>query len=92
MVDQELLDRVKKHLRTAWHRLSSDAGRLAFEIGHFQTMDSWQTLQPYLEAREAATLQDLMRIAGEYFVAENRTMGVVVPPEAGAGTTSGGSR
>ena len=91
-VDQELLDLVKKHLRAAWHRLSSDAGRLAFEIGHFQTMDSWQTLQPYLEAREASTLQDLMRIAGKYFVAENRTMGVVVSPEAEAGTTSGGSR
>ncbi len=92
VVDQELLDLVKKHVRAAWHRLSSDAGRLAFEIGHFQTMDSWRTLQPYLEAREASTLQDLMRIAGEYFVVENRTMGVVMPPEEETDNTSGGSR
>jgi predicted Zn-dependent peptidase len=91
-VDQELLDVVKNHLRTEWHRLTLDAGRLAFEIGHFQMMDSWRTLQPYLEAREGATPQDLMRIATEYFVSENRTMGTVMSPEEANNSPSGGSR
>ena len=92
-VEQNRLATVKKHLRTDWHRLALDAGRLAFEIGHFQTMDSWRTLQPYLEARDAATSEDLTRLAREYFVSENRTVGIVRSPgQADRETTSGRSR
>jgi predicted Zn-dependent peptidase len=84
---------VQKHLQIDWHRLSLDAGRLAFEIGHFQTMDSWQTLQPYLEARDRAKPEDLQRLAQEYFVPENRTIGVVRSPEhPSPDSTSQGAR
>ncbi len=91
-VDSALVAIVQKHLRTDWHRLTLDAGRLAFEIGHFQTMDSWRTLQPYLEARDAATPEDLMRLAARYFVPENRTIGVVRSGSTERDPTSGGSR
>ena len=91
-VDPALVTLVQKHLRTDWHRLTLDAGRLAFEIGHFQTMDSWRTLQPYLEARDAATPEDLMRVAGRYFIPRNRTIGVVRSASTERNPTSGGSR
>ncbi len=91
-VDPALVALVQKHLRTDWHRLTLDAGRLAFEIGHFQTMDSWRTLQPYLEARDAATPEDLMRVAGRYFIPRNRTIGVVRSASTERNPTSGGSR
>jgi hypothetical protein len=91
-VNSALVATVQKHLRTDWHRLTLDAGRLAFEIGHFQTMDSWRTLQPYLEARDAATPEDLMRLADRYFVPENRTIGVVRADSTEQDSTSGGSR
>ena len=91
-VDSVLVAIAQKHLRTDWHRLTLDAGRLAFEIGHFQTMDSWRTLQPYLEARDAATPEDLMRLAGRYFVPENRTIGVVRSDSTDRDPTFGGSR
>ena len=71
----------RKIVRTAWYRTAQDPNRLAFEIGHFETMDSWKTLQPYLEARDAATPDDLRQLAEKYFIANNRSVGVVVPED-----------
>ncbi len=71
----------RKILRTDWYRTAADPNALAFEIGHFQVMDSWRTLEPYLEARDAATPEDLRRLAATYFIAKNRSVGVVVPEE-----------
>jgi predicted Zn-dependent peptidase len=42
-------------------------------------MDSWRTLKPYLEARDAATADDLRDLAGKYFVTNNRSVGVILP-------------
>jgi predicted Zn-dependent peptidase len=71
----------QKKLRTEWYRTAMDPNQLAFEIGHFQVMDSWRTLEPYLEARDAATPDDLQRLAARYFIANNRSIGVVLPGE-----------
>jgi len=71
----------QKKLRTGWYRTAVDPGRLAFQIGHFEVMDSWRTLKPYLEARDAATAEDLRLLADKYFIANNRSVGVVLPEE-----------
>ncbi len=92
-VDQELLDTVRGQLKADWHRTALNADALAFEIGHFQTMDSWRTLEPYLEARDAGTAADLVRLARDYFIPENRTIGIVKSPEQrSTGNTSGVGR
>lgn len=73
------VDRVvsaQKRLRTDWHRTARDADALAFEIGHFQTMDHWSTLQEFLDARDATTPADIATVARLYFVPENRSVGV----------------
>lgn len=80
-VSSEALAAAKKRLRAKWHRTARSSDALAFEIGHFQVMDSWRTLERHLEGREATTADDVRRLAGEYFVAENRTIGVVRAPE-----------
>jgi predicted Zn-dependent peptidase len=71
-----------KKLRTQWYRTAVDPNALAFQIGHFQIMDSWQTLQPYLETRDATSEEDLRELAGKYFIAKNRSIGVVLPGES----------
>jgi predicted Zn-dependent peptidase len=81
----------KKRLRTEWYRIQLEPERLGFEIGHFQIMDSWRTLQPYLEARERTSPADLSRIAQAYFIPENRSIGVVRRPE-GRERTDGGAK
>ncbi len=71
----------RKKLRTQWYRTAVDPNALAFQIGHFEVMDSWRTLQPYLEARDATTEDDLRSLADKYFIASNRSIGVVLPAE-----------
>jgi predicted Zn-dependent peptidase len=77
-----LVAQARKKLRTEWYRTAVDPGALAFQIGHFEIMDSWRTLKPYLEARDAATADDLRILAGKYFIDNNRSVGVVLPEEA----------
>jgi predicted Zn-dependent peptidase len=72
----------RKILRTEWYRTAANPSALAFEIGHFEVMDSWKTLAPYLEARDQTEAGDLTRLINKYFVAENRSVGVVVPEGA----------
>ncbi len=92
-VARSRMDRARKKLRTDWHRISLNSDRLAFEIGHFQVMDSWRTLESYLDARDKASAAEMLRLARMYFVAENRTIGIVRRPEAREpGPASGGSR
>lgn len=74
--DPALVAHAQKTLRTDWYRAARDANALAFEIGHFQTMDTWQTLPTFLDARDQTTADDIARIAQIYFVPDNRSVGV----------------
>ncbi|MFK8042555.1 M16 family metallopeptidase [Congregibacter sp.] len=69
----------KSALRTAWFRTQRDASALAFQIGHFQTMDSWRTLPEYLEARDLVDSESIQRLAQNYFTLDNRSVGVARP-------------
>lgn len=76
----EHLNLAKKRLRTQWHRTALDADRLAFEIGHFQIMDSWRTLKPYLKARESTSSDMINRLTSRYMIEQNRSVGHVLRP------------
>jgi predicted Zn-dependent peptidase len=79
----------KKRLRADWHRAVRQPDVLAFDIGHFQTMDEWRTLPAYIAEREGTTRTDIARIAARHFVPENRTIGIVRRPEPAAATNGG---
>lgn len=72
----EEVRRSQRSLRVDWYRTARDASSLAFEIGHFQTMDRWQTLQSYLDARDSTTPADIARLSERYFIDDNRTVGI----------------
>lgn len=80
-LDSDEVAYARKKLRTEWLRTAVDPNALAFQIGHFEIMDSWKTLQPYLQARDATTAEDIRVLADKYFVARNRSIGVVMPRE-----------
>lgn len=82
---------VQKNLRMDFYHTALDADRLAFEIGHFQVMDSWRTLERHLEQRENATAEDVARVAARYLIDANRTIGVVRAPERDPSTSEGGA-
>jgi predicted Zn-dependent peptidase len=89
--DPETIARAQKTLRTDWYRTARDADALAFEIGHFQTMDRWQTLPLYLEARDEATSADIARVTRSHFVPDNRSVGVARSRTSRPGVSEDGS-
>lgn len=80
-LDEDKIAYARKKLRTDWHRTAADPNALAFQIGHFEVMDSWKTLRPYLEARDATSADDVRALVEKYFVARNRSIGLVTPME-----------
>jgi predicted Zn-dependent peptidase len=89
-VSGERVAAARKRLRTAWHRTARNADALAFEIGHFFTMDRWQTLEEHLTTRERTSAADLQRLAAQYFIPENRTIGIVRRPTPRPATEEAG--
>jgi predicted Zn-dependent peptidase len=78
VIPPDRLALAKKRLRTRWFRTAANSDALAFQIGHFQTMDRWQTLETFLTARDVTTLEEVQRVASKYLLVDNRTTGIVV--------------
>ncbi|HSM06715.1 MAG TPA: insulinase family protein [Longimicrobiales bacterium] len=89
--DPGRVEHAQKVLRTDWYRTARDADALAFEIGHFQTMDRWQTLPAYLQGRDDTTPEDIARVAGTHFVPDNRSVGVARSRTERPGVSEDGS-
>jgi predicted Zn-dependent peptidase len=79
----------RKRLCTEWHRTVRQPDVLAFDIGHFETMDAWRTLGEFVAARERTAADDIARIAQRHFIPENRTIGLVRRPEPTTATNHG---
>jgi predicted Zn-dependent peptidase len=78
------LEKAQATLRADWYRTLRDPSALGFAIGHFQTMDRWQTLPAYLRGRDETDGDDIARLAKKYFIAENRSVGIARPRETTA--------
>ena len=73
-IDAKALERARKALRLEWDRTRSERRGLAKALGQFQVMDSWETLQTFMEARLSASVEDIQRAARRYFVPSNRVI------------------
>ncbi len=82
-IDAGAMARARKRLRLEWAEFLNNPQELAFLIGHYHTMDHWSTLPALIEARNAATAEDVQRVARTYFVPSNRVTAVARarPPE-----------
>jgi predicted Zn-dependent peptidase len=78
------VERARRALRVAWYRTLRDTSALAFDIGHFQTMDSWRTLPEFLRARESTTGEDIRKLARRYFIVDNLSIGIARPRDVPA--------
>ena len=82
-IDPGALARAHKRLRVEWAEFLANPQELAFLIEHHHTMNHWSVLPALVEARDAATAEDVRRVAQTYFVASNRVIAVArtEPPE-----------
>ena len=82
-IDAGAFARAKKRLRVEWAELLENTQELAFLIGHHHTMNHWSVLPELIETRDAATPEDVQRVAATYFVPSNRVIATAraEPPE-----------
>lgn len=82
-ITQEELDRAVTNARAGLVRsLNSNLGlALRFAETHGQQGD-WRRVFTYLDDLQSVTLDDLQRVANEYMVNKNRTVGLIVNREA----------
>ncbi|PTM07915.1 MAG: hypothetical protein DA443_09310 [Bacteroidetes bacterium] len=81
-ITQEELDRVLTNARANQIRgLNSNFGlALGFAQNHAQT-GSWKNAFTSIQKLEAVTLEDLQRVANQYLVKRNRTVGMIQSEE-----------
>ena len=85
-IDGKTLERAHKRLKLEWAQVQNRPAELAFVIGHHQTMNHWGTLPALLQSRDAATADDVKRVARTYLVPSNRVVAVArARPAPGSG-------
>ena len=78
-------------MRLEWEQTRDVRGSLAYELGRFQVMDSWKSLQPFMQAREEASAADVQRVAARYLVAANQLIATTRLNPQGEAKTGRGS-
>jgi zinc protease len=82
---EEELKRIKSSNLKGTILAKADPSSLAFMLGEAESKADWRWLMEYDDKFEAVTKEDIMRVAGLYFLRRNRTVGHFLPKEGGEG-------
>jgi zinc protease len=92
-VGEEELRKAKNMLLAGFYRDMATLSGRAQALGTYALFHGdWRTLFTAVEQYEAITPEDIMRVAGETFRPENRTVVTLIPTEAPAGEEVGDAR
>jgi zinc protease len=78
VTDEELL-KAKNQIEASFIMGQDSIFYQAMLLGQFDTVANWKVLEKYVENIRAVTKEDVQRAAKEYFSADNRTVGILVP-------------
>lgn len=87
-VTDEELDRARSANRKGTILSKADPSSLAFMLGEAESKADWHWLMNYDDKFDAVTKEDIMRVAGKYFVKSNRTVGHFFPKNSEDGSVS----
>ena len=81
-VTEEELDGYKARAKAQFiRRLRSDEGFARMLATYQEFYGGWRNLFRYLDTVESITTQDVQRVVGNTFVKNNRTVGIIIPPD-----------
>jgi zinc protease len=78
-ITDEELQKAKNQIEASFIMGQDSIFYQAMLLGQFETVANWKLLETYVEKVRAVTKEDVMRVAKEYFIEENRTVGILIP-------------
>jgi predicted Zn-dependent peptidase len=83
-VPAEELQKVKNQAKANAYRRLSSPFSIALQLLYYDGLGDWRYINTYADGVDAVTAGDLQRAARQYFVKENRTVGVFLRKEGAA--------
>jgi zinc protease len=78
---KEEVDRAKTALLKEYELLLNSSDRIGVSLSEFAAAGDWRLIFLARDRLEAVTPEDVVRVAGKYFKAANRTLGEYIPTE-----------
>jgi zinc protease len=81
-ITDEEVDRVKAEFRTGREQLFANSQQLAIQFSEWAGAGDWRLFFLHRDRMEKVTAADVNRVARQYLIRSNRTVGVYVPTKA----------
>jgi zinc protease len=78
-VTDEELQKAKNQAEASFVMSQDSVFYQAMLLGQFETVAEWRLYGRYLDNIRAVKKEDIQRVAREYFIDDNRTVGILVP-------------
>ncbi len=78
-VGQRELEKAKNQLEASFVYGQDSLFYQAMVLAQYEIVSSWKAVDDYVPSIRKVTAEDIQRVAKEYLVAENRTVGILVP-------------
>ncbi len=78
-VADEELQKAKNQIEASFIMGQDSVFYQAMLLGQFETVAEWRLLERYVAGVRAVKKEDIQRVTKEYFIEENRTVGILVP-------------
>lgn len=80
-ITQEEVDRVKRNILKNIELSFNSSERIALQLSEWLAMGDWRLYFLHRDRIEKVSLEDVQRVAQQYFVRNNRTLGQFIPSE-----------
>ncbi len=78
---EEEVERSRSRLLSDWEQSSRNSQRVAIDLSEWAAQGDWRLYFLYRDRLESATVEDVNRVASEFLIANNRTLGKFIPTE-----------
>lgn len=79
LVSPRQLQKAKNQIEASFMFSQDSIFSLAREIASYEIVGGWRSVNTYLPGIRAVTREDIQRVAQKYLIAENRTVGILIP-------------
>jgi zinc protease len=79
LVDPKELEKAKNQLTSSFYLSMDSLFYRGMVLGKLATVANWTLVKDYIPKIQQVTAEDIRRVARQYFVQENRTIGVLLP-------------